>query len=473
MILDHLDVRSLLSCRLVKRFWNKAASSVMKPRPAWIRVDSVAYQIDGLYKCVTNSQDFPFRGLHITWNNTSTGSNANLKVQRYLKKFGKLHTHVRLQEMFCKNVEMLLSDLTEMKFLEVQGCFRYGLTGQVDPFSMPSLRTLSFKGLEHGAQLNLFTGEHGIQSVLKKVILAASALEKIEHVDCTPRDLVAAIWDADRVNLVSSMTLRGYSLYLDVCHKLVANPPTLTSLTISGISSGSSPHVAAMKSVLFASRDTLKTLSLGGVDVQLDEMPVFAQLQELGITTLRTNWSTKFPTLSGFHFPKLRRIRLDLGYGTMKQSLVENHELQHCETPIETVTLLELDRLLLPNDVEYLAKMLPCVSHVRLKYPRTCYGNSEFDTVTSSVWLLREFQSLRRLDIQGFPFNTSKDALDGLRLAVPHRKIHTVTSMDQFLTGISSREIRAKLGSLPKIEIDSFNIEISRLNGSLIDLRGK
>ena len=103
MILDQLNVRSLLSCRVVNKFWNKAASSVMKQRPAWIQVDSASLRFDALYKCASNSQDFPFRGLYITWEDHSRGrTNANLAVQRYLKKFGQLYIHLRLDTMFCK-----------------------------------------------------------------------------------------------------------------------------------------------------------------------------------------------------------------------------------------------------------------------------------------------------------------------------------------------------------------------------------
>ena len=390
MILDQLNVRSLLSCRVVNKFWNKAASSVMKQRPAWIQVDSASLRFDALYKCASNSQDFPFRGLYITWEDHSRGrTNANLAVQRYLKKFGQLHTHLRLETMFCKKAGTLLSFLSEMKFLEVQDCsYGDGLNGYVDPPCTPSLRILSFKGLERGGR-----------QVLKEIVLAGSSLEKIEHVDGTSKDLVAAIWDTDRVKLVSSMTLRGYSLSTDICHKLVENPPTLTSLTVSGIKYKCIPQLAAMKSVLFASQHTLKALSLQYMHVQPDEMPVFTQLEELSsVATRSRNWFQIFPTCSRTHFPKLRRIQLEVGDAPMKQSYLENNELQDFEKPVETVSVLDLKGRLFPNDAKYLAKLFPQVSHVRVQYPQASCGNSEFDTATS-VWFLREFQSLRKLDV--------------------------------------------------------------------------
>ena len=460
MILDQLNVHSLLSCRLVSKFWNQRASSVMKQRPPWITVDSASDKFNALYTCVRKSQDFPFRGLHITWKNRRHGrKNANLSVQRYLEKFGKLHTHLRLEALFCKNAGTLLSCLSKMTFLEVEEFLKFQW---LLPFCMPSLRTVSFKGVSFATQ-----------NVLKEIFLASPCLEKIEHVDSFCQDLIAAIWDTERVKLVSSMILRGYTLSPEKCHKLVANPPALTSLTINGSYSNSSRQLlAAMKSVLFASKDTLKTLSLEEVCVQLDEIPLFAQLEELSVTTGGSYWFSMLPTLSDTHFPKLRRIRLKMGDVPTKESYLEKYESEAFETPVKTVTLLELDGMLFPNDVKFLAKVFPQVCHIRLKYPRTCYGNySEFDTATS-VWLLREFKSLIKLDIRGFPLNSSKDALDGLKPAVPRRKIHTVTSVDQFLTGIPREEICAKLGSLPKIKTDSLNNKVSRPNGSLIDLTG-
>ena len=151
MILDNLDVRSLLSCRRVSKWWNKKASSVIKEKPAWITVDSVCSRFNELYKCVSKSEDFPFRGLHITWAEIGRkgSSNANLQVQRYLTKFGKLHTHLRLDTMFCKNTGQLLSSLPTVKFLQVQG-LAHEYEGQIDPLCMPALRTVSFKGFWGG-----------------------------------------------------------------------------------------------------------------------------------------------------------------------------------------------------------------------------------------------------------------------------------------------------------------------------------
>ena len=151
------------------------------------------------------------------------------------------------------------------------------------------------------------------RSVLKEIIFAAPFLEEIEHVGCESQNLVDAIWDTERVKLVSSMTLEGATLSLGMCEKLMANPPTLTSLTISRVNSNNSrQQVAAMKSVLFASRDTLKTLSLQHVYVRLEEeIPAFTQLKQLNVTTWCKNVPDMFPTLSEDHFPKLKNIQLE------------------------------------------------------------------------------------------------------------------------------------------------------------------
>ena len=60
-------------------------------------------------------------------------------------------------------------------------------------------------------------------------------------------------------------------------------------------------------------------------------------------------WSAMFSALSGAHYPKLRRNRLDRGYSPLNQRRTKNYEFRAFETTVETVTLLELDGLLLPK----------------------------------------------------------------------------------------------------------------------------
>ena len=269
MILNNLDVKSVLNCRLVNQFWGKRAAAVLKRRPAWIAVDVTCDAFARLYKCVSKSEDFPFPGLKLNSPNREqlfkgfpVGTKKFYKLcpltvnaPKYFSKFRKIHTHVAINVKLPRDVDLMenvLAKLPNTKFLKfLQLSKGRGADElELEQFSMPKLTTLYLAGPD--AEVN--------EPVLRAIVNASPSLEKIKHVRL---GLVPIFWeDREKVGLVSSMIIED-QMDESISHKLVATPPSFKTLTISrGEAEPINVSTRALTAVLVGSQNTLQKLVL-------------------------------------------------------------------------------------------------------------------------------------------------------------------------------------------------------------------
>ena len=348
MILYHLDVKSMLNCRLVNNFWDKRASSVLKRRPAWIKVGASSAAFTQLYECVSKSKDFPFPGLKLI---VPEGADRyfyrlTTKAPKYFRKFGKIHTHLQIAVKFPCDVDLIEKVLCKLPDIKFLGFNRLGKEDEEEEelnlkgFSMPKLTTFCFLGLRGTVS------ERG----LKAIINAVPSLENISHVR---PGLVPLIWEnKENVKLVSSMILKDHMRH-SISQQLAANPPRLKVLSILGGESGppNRAFLTALKEVFLRSKDTLQKLVIDNVYINLDQVPVFGRLRELDIT-VRQNQAEKYSfkmvrKISSSCFPKLHKIRLDLDCKSFTKNLNSGH-FEVAGEELESVDILELNNYFVP-----------------------------------------------------------------------------------------------------------------------------
>ena len=78
-------------------------------------------------------------------------------------------------------------------------------------------------------------------------------------------------------------------------------------------------------------RNTLKKIKFQGFHRQLEELPVFHKVEELDFGVTRASFaenavvSAIFPTLSNSGFPKLKKVRLDVGDSQITRKLIKKY----------------------------------------------------------------------------------------------------------------------------------------------------
>ena len=446
MIMEHLDILSLLCCRLVSKPWNATASGILKKRPVWIKREWDSETFDCLYKCVERSRNFPFSRLDLSVLSSKQSADINLKkAVKLFKRFGIIFTYLRVHDQAKENVETvekmlqsLLEVTSELQYLEL-GNLPASTGNDTSEFCLSSLRTLNL------CRLN----EEGDSCVLEKIICAAPKLKEIQHVLCSSATQMAAITRTQKLSLVSSMVIND-STGMQICTKLALRPPQLTALTVQIQKPGSRRCFVALRAILAESQNSLKKLKLCEFPRQLVGLPVLHKLEELDLV-VRDPTSAVLHRLSNLCFPKLKKIKLESVDSNVitPESICENF-WKVCDGPLNTVDTLELESYCDQSTMIYLVHIFPRVTYVRLNYHKFRYGSLPYYRHTNEIWFLKVFPSLSKLNIINFPFEFG--------------------IMDTFLTGIPCNIVE-RLETAPKQILSPCISRILRVQGNILQLK--